>query len=220
MEIVLEVQVLSWKLSSRKFFWGGYTKIPEHHGVSDGFPNWNKTQYCCCYSWALQVCIETWQEYSCCCLKGFEHAFNFQKISIWSSQEKSFGNVSLYDCCDIMIVLQVQVMLSKLGSRKFLWGGYSKISEHHDWNKTQYCCCHLWALQVCIETWQEYCCCCYTAVVIREPSKYVSKPEKSIVVAVKEFEDTINLPKIIMWRFLCMVIGGDSRKDIRATWNV
>ena len=37
-----------------------------------------------------------------------------------------------------------------------------------------------------------------TAVVIREPSKYVSKPDKSIVVAVKGFEDTINLPKIII----------------------
>ena len=37
-----------------------------------------------------------------------------------------------------------------------------------------------------------------TAVVIREPSKYVSEPGKSIVVAVKEFEDTINLPKCIM----------------------
>ena len=37
-----------------------------------------------------------------------------------------------------------------------------------------------------------------TAVVIREPSKYVSKPDKSIVVAVKGFEDTINLPNCIM----------------------
>ena len=37
-----------------------------------------------------------------------------------------------------------------------------------------------------------------TAVVIREPSNYVSKPDKSIAVAVKGFEDTINLPKIII----------------------
>jgi len=38
--------------------------------------------------------------------------------------------------------------------RKFIWGGYSKISEH-------YCFCFERTLEVCIETWQESSSCCW-----------------------------------------------------------